>query len=186
MELTQEIVRELLDYDPETGVLTWKDRAPHHFPIGNHSQEHRARQWNATWAGKPAFTAKNGKGHLQGAISGKFTKAHRIIWFYMTGEWPEQIDHENGNPSDNRWENLRNVNNQTNQQNVSRRHDNSSGTTGVHWHKRDECWTATICVDGKNKWLGRFDSKDQAVASRLKANGTFGYHPNHGRSSPKA
>lgn len=94
-------LRQLVEYDPETGSLIWKQRD------GN-------ARLNSKLAGKPAF-AQLSDGYLTGRIKGKNYKAHRIAWAVAYGEWPQgQIDHINGDRSDNRLPNLRVVSNSEN------------------------------------------------------------------------
>jgi hypothetical protein len=90
VELTQAIVKELLDYNPATGLLTWRRRHRHWF-----GSDHACNVWNARFAGKPAFTANN-HGYLEGHILGEKHGAHRIIWLWMIGHWPDpEVDHDN-------------------------------------------------------------------------------------------
>lgn len=96
-------------------------------------------------------------------------------------EEPQEIDHINGDPADNRPENLRAVSHQVNQQNQRRRADNSSGVTGVYWNKSANKWQAYIRTDGRMKYLGVFDSVDDAARVRKIAENTYGFHENHGR-----
>ena len=172
--ITQEIVREFLDYDPETGILTWKNRDRKWFP-----SDGIYKSWNTRVAGKEAFTRLHTKGYLQGAIFHKTYKAHRIIWLYMKGEWPDQIDHINHNKEDNRWYNLREVSNQENSKNQSQYITNTSGCTGVYWHKQGRKWVAQIKVDDY-VYLGRFDLLEDAISARKVAEIKYGFHKNHG------
>lgn len=114
-------------------------------------------------------------------VSNKRYTAHRLAWLYMTGVFPpDQIDHINHDGLDNRWENLRVVNNQENHKNQSLMSHNTSGFCGVYWHQRDQTWCAHIEVDGKAKALGRSKCKIEAVAIRMRANREYGFHKNHG------
>ena len=80
IELTQKIVRELLDYDPDTGLPTWKKRDVKWFAKESRFSSHaQANMWNGKFANKQAFTAKNGNGYFQGKIFGRLFDAHRII-----------------------------------------------------------------------------------------------------------
>lgn len=90
--------------------------------------------------------------------------AHRIAWLYMTGEFPDGvIDHINGNPSDNRWCNLRCVTQKENSQNVYKAKKNSkSGLLGAHFSKVHRRWVAQIRVNGKTKQIGAFDDAQSA------------------------
>lgn len=91
-----------------------------------------------------------------------------------------EIDHENHIRNDNRIENLRLVSSKGNKKNTTRRCDNTSGVTGVHWFKRECKWKVQIKVDGKQRHLGLFDNLDDAVAARKAAERQYGFHENHG------
>lgn len=96
------------------------------------------------------------------------------------GYWPElQIDHINGDVTDNRISNLREVSASVNGQNCKRRHDNTTGVTGVSRTKNS--FRAEICVAGKRHRLGQFRSIEQAIAARKLAEREMGFHENHGR-----
>src|SRR5262245_14420263 len=103
-ELSSKQLAELLEYNPETGELRWKRR-----PRG-------PQRWNTRWAGKPAFTTKLRGGYRMGRIHWGAYYAHRVIWALMTGAWPtSEIDHIDGDPSNNRWANLRLANTRSEQ-----------------------------------------------------------------------
>ncbi len=177
-----ETLRKLLRYEPETGKLFWRERGIDWFEDGGHTAQHNMRSWNSRYAGKEALTAVNTDGYRRGTIFGTRYYAHRIIWTIVHGEWPQdELDHINGNPSDNRLENLRVVTHQENGRNQKLYCSNTSGVVGVSWHKRDETWRAEIKVDGKKIHLGYFDSFDDAVAARAAAEIELGFHANHGR-----
>ncbi len=178
-ELTFAEISKLLKYDPETGKLFWLPRPVEMFHGGGKtSQAHIARTWNTRFADKEAFKADL-HGYLSGRIFRTLYRAHRIGWLLHYGEWPtHQIDHINGDRSDNRMINLRDVAASDNRKNQRLRSDNSSGTFGVDWDKNRQKWSARI----GHKYLGRFESKDDAIAARARAEVEFGYHPNHGRT----
>lgn len=94
------------------------------------------------------------------------------------GNWPQHIDHINGDRLDNRIENLREVDRAENMKNMRMPADNTSGFVGVTRHY--EKWKAQITVNGKHIYLGRFDHKKDAIAARIAANRKFGFHENHG------
>src|ERR1035437_5724966 len=103
MTLTQEKLKELLHYDPETGLFTWKNTRHNAVKIGA-----IAGYWRKD-------------GYVGIYVLGHHYLAHRIAWLYMTCEWPEfEIDHENRKYSDNRWKNLREATHLQNMHNVSR------------------------------------------------------------------
>ena len=183
MELTAEIVRELLDYNPDTGDLFWKER-----PLKYFKKEVDARKWNAQWAGKKAFTAtiRNKKYDTlkgkQGAIFYKKYYAHRIIWLYYYGCWPkDQIDHINHDATDYRIINLREVSNFENQKNRTLNKNNKTGHTGVSWNKKENKYRARIKINSKDIWLGYYDSLEEAIEARHLANINYNFHPNHGK-----
>ena len=110
--------------------------------------------------------------------------AHRLVWLYHHGVWPDKdIDHIDGNPLNNRIENLRVVTNQENSKNQKLRCTNTSGVMGAYFHKRDQKWIAQIKVDGKLIFLGYFGTFEEAVAARKSAESFYGFHENHGRTA---
>ena len=120
-------------------------------------------------------------GYLRVSVDGRSIAAQKVIWLYMTGSLPtEDIDHINHIRLDNRWANLREVSRKQNMQNAKKSKANSSGFTGVVWCTQQEQWKAQVMIDGKNKSLGRYDCKLDAVASRIRANIFYGFHTNHG------
>ena len=162
-----EALRQLLQYDPESGALVWLPRPDH-------------PAFTTRWAGKLAFTAVE-RGYLQGRIFGELHYAHRIIWRMQTGEIPQDVDHINGVRSDNRWCNLRHV---TRTANLKNRRLSSNNRSGVHGVNQTPwvTWQAYIGHDGRSICLGSFASKDDAIGARRSAEAALGYHENHGRS----
>lgn len=162
-------LHERLRYCEETGKLFWR------------THPKMTTFWNTRYGGKEAFTADNGRGYRQGAIDGRPYYAHRIIWALHYGEWPPQdIDHIDHNRSNNRLSNLRAVDRSVNMRNSSRSKANKSGATGVYWNNSRSKWKAEIVVNGKSKSIGCFDSFDDAVIARSKANAEYNFHSNHG------
>lgn len=156
--LTVGILRQLLDYDPATGVFTWKVTRP-----------------RAT-AGSVAGSISE-KGYRIIGLCGRLYKAHRLAWLYMRGEWPvDQIDHINGIKDDNRIANLRDVTNRVNAQNLKGpRSDNTSGFLGVRSQKTPKArkWTAKIVVDGRHVHLGYFPTPVAAHEAYLSVRRRF-------------
>lgn len=169
--LTQEYLRLILDYNPETGVFTWLKNA------------NRSKAWNTRWVGRIAG-AKSKNGYIILSISLGWAKkrmlAHRLAFIYMEGEAPEQVDHINGIRNDNRWENLRAVDNFINSRNQKLRNTNTSGYNGVYWCKRRLLWYVRIGLNGKNLHGGYFEKKMDAVKARSELDVKFNYHSLHG------
>jgi len=100
----------------------------------------------------------------------------------MTGKLPEdQIDHINGDPTDNRWENLRDVTNKENQMNRKLGSNNTSGFVGVYWDNSHDRWRSQIWHNSKKVNIGSFKNKQDAIEARKQANIKYGYHENHGK-----
>ena len=182
MELTAEIARELLTYNPDTGKLYWKERPAKYFK----NPKKIVKSWNTRYAGKEALTnitrRKSGQiARLDGCIFNKSYKTHRIAWLIYYGEWPKnQIDHINQDPTDNRIENLRDVPQAENGKNQHLRSTNKSGYTGVYFYKEQNKYAADIRINGVKKWLGYYDTIEEAVSARAVANINYNFHPNHG------
>lgn len=180
--LTPEELRKILEYNPATGKLFWRERSVEFFNDGKQSAQHNCAAWNGRFANKEAFTADHNEGYRQGRIFSRVYLAHRVIWAMVYGEWPEeQIDHINGVRDDNRIENLRAVTNQENGKNKKLSKNNTSGVIGVYWYKPTRKWRAEIKINNRRVHLGLFTKKDDAIAARKAAEAEHGYHPNHGR-----
>lgn len=165
---SQERLRELLDYDPDSGLLTWRARP------GDD-------RFNTRFAGMPALNCKSGKhGYRHGQIIGKWALAHRVIWKWITGDEPPQIDHLNGKRWDNRQDNLRAADNKINSRNRARYSSNTSGHCGVHFHRRDGRWHANINHGGRKRFIGGFATKGEAIAARKARQAELGYSERHG------
>jgi len=157
--ITQAGLKELLNYNPETGDFAWVKSKK---PAGGISSY----------------------GYRRIIIDGKEHKAHRLAWLYTHGVFPEdQIDHINGVRHDNRIYNLRTVTNAENHRNRKKRCTNTSGVTGVSWFKLNKSWGAYINANEKRVFLGLFKDLISAVAARKSAERQYEYHPNHGRSA---
>lgn len=143
--LSAEYVRTILDYEPLTGLFTWRQKTAKCINIG------------AVAGG----IEKNGYRRIR--INGRRYLAHRLAWLYMHGDWPsDQIDHINRVQDDNRSANLRLANQALNNQNRGMSSNNSSGIKGVYWYSRRQVWKATIGFGGKKKHLGYFTTIDAA------------------------
>jgi hypothetical protein len=173
-------LRELLDYNPETGKLYWKPRPQHMFSAKGGRQKAEWQRWNGRWAGKEALSHLTANEAFAGAVFARSVLAHRAAWAVHYGEWPKgEVDHINGVRTDNRIENLRDVDKSGNQRNAKRRKDNTSGYAGVY--KMKNRYVAHIRIDGKLTIIGRFDTALEAHNFREVEKLKYGYHPNHGR-----
>ena len=177
-----ELLRKLLRYDPETGLFTWRERAASIFQATAHSREQNAEKWNRRFAGKPALTSDMGRGYLGGSIFGKTVRANRVAWALSFGEWPQhEIDHLDADRGNNRLANLRDVSHAVNCKNKRKAKNNTSGHTGVLWRKDAKKWLAFIGTgDGRQKRIGLFICKDDAIRARQAAEAEFGYMEGHG------
>lgn len=173
---SKEELEKLLDYSPDSGKFVWKERPLNMFPSAP-----KGKTWNVQFAGKEAFTVKNGNGYLCGYINYQKLYAHRVAWKIVNGDEPDQIDHVNGVRDDNSIGNLRAATFFVNAKNTSKRADNTSGTTGVTWVKVSKKWKAFLNSGRKHYILGMFDAFEDAVAARKAAELEHGFHANHGR-----
>ena len=150
--LTAARLRELLHYDPDTGIFTWRVTRGSARPGGI--------------AGHPGSG-----GYLRVGIYGVGWQANRLAWLYMTGEHPmHEVDHINGVRVDNCWSNLRAATSSQNQQNMRRAMvHNSTGLLGVSYDKSRGAFLARIRVNGRLKHLGRFTHAQDAHAAYLAA-----------------
>lgn len=144
--LTQDRLKELLHYDPATGVFTWLK------PCSRFSQ---------VTPGDPAGCV-HARGYIHIKVDGVAYKAHRLAWLYTHGRWPEPtIDHINRIKTDNRIANLREVDQLGNMQNKGQYRNNTSGYIGVSKHSSGK-WAAQIQVNRKNRHLGLFATPELA------------------------
>lgn len=173
-----EYLRNCFSYDPQTGVLVWRVRPREMFQT--------AKGWriaNAKFAGKPALTCRSSHGYVgRMQYEGEWfaVKASRIAYAVHHGRDPDGfIDHINGNPLDNRADNLR----------VVTKHENALNRAKVAsdrpYHGVRQCkgrWSASIRYQQKDRWLGTFDTVGEAIAARKSAEAELGFHENHGRA----
>jgi hypothetical protein len=152
-----EYLRQCFDYDPNSGVISWKLRPAHHF-----KHELRANQVNGKLAGKPISRISK-DGYVRIAMNKKSYLSHRIIFKLITGREPDQIDHKNGIRSDNRWANIRECDNQKNCMNRKVRSDSSTGITGVYI--RGKRFRAKVGINGRQLDLGTYDTVEEAKAA---------------------
>lgn len=122
------------------------------------------------------------KGYVRIALNGKLYRRSRIVWEMHNGSIPEnmQIDHINHIRYDDRIENLRLVTHKENGRNQSKKRNNTSGVNGVTFHKSTNKWQARIGVDGTSKYLGVYDTFEDAQMAVSKALTDYNFHKNHG------
>jgi len=159
--LTQQRLKEVLNYDAESGVFTWTVT--------------RTRAVNGRVAGNV-----DSHGYWIIGIDGVRHNSHRLAWLYVYGFYPKEVDHQNHDRADNRLVNLRATDRIGNGKNISKPIDNTSGVVGVSWTKRlgkrNDKWEVRAC----GKFLGYFDDFFEAVCKRKSAELQFNFHPNHG------
>ena len=154
--MNQEELKSVIHYDALTGLFRWR--------FGGRSHGGKKQPWAI--AGTP-----HNCGYTEICINRKRYLAHRLAWLYVYGKWPENyIDHINCIPSDNRIENLRDVTHQTNMQNIRVvNRQNTSGYLGVNWRADRNKWRASITLNKKQKYIGMFDSAEEAHDAYIKA-----------------
>lgn len=174
-----EYLCQCFSYDADTGVLTWLDRPIWHFAHVGARNCFRSR-----WVGKPVGVLTK-RGYLMTSVFGQKITVHRIAWALYYGKEPTySIDHINGVKDDNRIANLRDVDHATNGLCLVRSRKNTSGFTGITWHKQAGKWLAQMVYQGKHYSLGLHSDINDAVAARQKANKEFGFSESHGQVDP--
>lgn len=152
--VSAELLRSLLQYDPETGLFTW---------IRVASPQSRVSVGDIAGC-------VDSRGYVVITIGGRQYRAHRLAWLWINGAWPSsEIDHIDVNPSNNRWANLRLASPSTNGANKRRSSNNKSGFKGVSFHARDRKWRSQICVAGHRIHLGDFATAEAAHAAYIAA-----------------
>jgi len=160
--ITQSRLKELLHYNPDTGVFTWR------------TKRQGIREGDV--AGSIGH-----KGYWVIKVDQKLYKAHRLAFIYMGEELPPQMDHVNHVRTDNRWANLARSSQAENMKNQRVYSNSPSGHHGVCKTEGGKKWIARIDVDKKRIYLGVFNKKEDAILARRAAEIEYGFHPNHGK-----
>lgn len=151
-ERIERLIVENLEYDSTTGKLFWKNNRGH-----------------VDCKGKMAGFV-NKRGYCYVMVNGKQFLLHRIAWFLSYGKWPEhQIDHIDGDPTNNKIENLRDVTNRENMNNLKRHREGALVGASLDKSCIQERWRAMIKIKGKDIFLGLFKSKEEAHGAYMKA-----------------
>ena len=149
--ITQSELKEVLDYNPDTGVFTWIKSTTRRVKTGD------------------VAGSKNNRRYINIRVNKKQYLAHRLAYLYMTGNFPENfIDHINHIKDDNRWANLRDATNSQNQANQLKRKNNKSGYKGVAYYKRDKKWHARIMYMKKRIHIGYYTTPEEAYEAYKK------------------
>lgn len=149
-QISQDELKNLLKYDPTTGIFTWIKCANKNIRVGD------------------VAGTDDKKGYRLIYVKGVLYKAHRLAWLYMYGVFPNNvIDHINQNKGDNRIENLRDCTHSENLQNSKIDKRNKHGHKGINFFYGK--WRATIAINKKSKHLGLFEKIEDAINARKKA-----------------
>lgn len=168
-KVSPKIIRELLDYNPETGDFFWRERDIKWFSDkgGRYTAAWCQKKFNRKHAGGAALTTVSAAGYNTGGVLGYVFSAHRVAWAHAYGQWPSgELDHINRDRQDNRLSNLRLATKTENGHNRAPR--GASKYSGVSWYAPLEKWKAGISKDRVFYYLGYFDSEEEAARTRDK------------------
>lgn len=178
-ELSTGTIRELLDYNPNTGIFTWRIRGREWF-----TRRQEWKRWNVRFAGKAAGCVQiNSRGYpaLRIRVLDNLYLASRLAFLWMGEPLPEQVDHDDGDSLNQAWHNLKPSNNAENPKNCSMSRANTSGVTGVGWDKARGKWQAQVTLNRRRKTLGRFSDLGEAAAVVDKFRAASGFSERHGK-----
>lgn len=166
--LTQARLKEVVIYEPSTGVFT---------RIGG-----KDSRWFGRKAGTVHSPRDGGTKYINIRIDGAIYKAHRLVWLYVHGHFPAQmIDHIDGNGLNNRLCNLRECDRIRNMWNRGRSTNNKSGEKNVSFHKGSGTWHVRFRIQGANRFFGSYTSFEEAASvARCLRSGIHGAFANHG------
>lgn len=141
--MTQEELKDVLSYEPDTGLFRWLINTNNQLEIGD-------------------VAGTKSTGYIRIRINNRAYMAHQLAFLYMTGSIPNRIDHKDQNGMNNAWNNLREATTSQNNCNSSIRSDNTSGIKGVSWCKRHNKFRARIALNKKTHYLGHYDDAEEA------------------------
>ena len=181
---SQEYLRKRFNYNTETGILEWREKES--APCISDGE---CRRWNTRYAGKVSGTEQNdqkGGIYWRSSLDGVFYATHRLIWRWMTGDDPVEIDHKDVDGKNNRWDNLRLSNRSQNNANRNVQRSNRDGK-GVYFRRDCARYVAAISFYNKRIYLGRFvKAEDAQAAYREAARFLHGNFANYGSSDAAA
>ena len=151
MKIDRKRLLEVLDYNKDTGIFSWKVSLNRRVLAGSTAGSHDTH------------------GYIQIGIDGRTYLAHQLAYLYVDGNVPAEIDHIDRVRNNNKWLNLRPLLHQENMQNLSMYNSNKSGTAGVWFSSYNERWYAQLTFGGEQKYLGCFKQKQEAIDARIAA-----------------
>ena len=163
-ELSQELLKEILLYNPYDGSFTWR------------TKKYSKKITKGSRAGSVVYS-----GYRQITLLGTRYQEHHLAWFYTYGVWPTQVDHIDQDRTNNRIANLREVTVAENARNRGIPENNTSGAQGVHWDSQKKKWKAEIRMGGRKVYQRFFADFNEAVEAREAKLLDLGFHPNHGK-----
>lgn len=188
-ELTKDILKELLHYDPDSGIFKWRNRDIKWFSNCKDPQR-QCKLWNARFSKKIAgtlYTDDFGLTYVRISVNNSGPHlAHRLAYLYVTGSLPiKEIDHIDGDGTNNKFNNLRSVSSIENLKNKTIQSNNRSGFNGVSWNKKLKKWHVYVNANKCRINGGYFINLNDAIEKRRQLNLEYGFHKNHGRIKNK-
>ena len=178
--MTRELLMKYLECYPEKGIFIWKPR-----DISEFNAKKFFKTWHTKNCGKVA--GSKDRGYLVITLLGKLYRQHRLMWLYVYGEFPKEIDHIDGNGHNNKISNLRNVNRSINMRNKKKHKNNTSGHCGVSLHKLTGKWrvrepTNERTASGNKRYKHHyFSTKEEAIEFRSDMKKRLGFTERHGK-----